>query len=99
MDLSVGEWDLYYVVNILSSLLCIFPISFKVGIPNVVSWDGRVSCTSCLVTVAVTFTSDFFSIIIMSGAYLPYYLRSESQIWCMDASLDDDMSRNNFGSL
>ena len=30
--------------------------------------------------------------IIMSGAYLIHYLREESQILCMDASLDADMS-------
>ena len=28
----------------------------------------------------------------MSGAYLIYYLREESKIWSMDASLDADMS-------
>ena len=30
--------------------------------------------------------------IIVSGAYLIYYLREESQIWCMDTSLDADVS-------
>ena len=37
---------------------------------------------------------DLISESIMSGAYLIYYLREESQIWCMDASLDADMSFN-----
>ena len=29
--------------------------------------------------------------IIMSRAYLLYYLRQESQIWCVDASWDDEV--------
>ena len=36
---------------------------------------------------------------IVSGAYLLYYLRCESQIWCNDASLDGDMSQTIFRSL
>ena len=36
---------------------------------------------------------DIFSRIIVSGAYIVYYLGLESQIWCMDASLDGDMSQ------
>ena len=35
---------------------------------------------------------DIVSRIIVSRAYLIYYLREEFQIWCMDASLDADMS-------
>ena len=31
---------------------------------------------------------DFVSRIIVSGACFLYYLRKESQIWCMDASLE-----------
>ena len=42
---------------------------------------------------------DLFSRIIVSGAYLLYYLGFESQIWCMDASLDGDISRTILGSL
>ena len=30
--------------------------------------------------------------IIVSGAYLVYYLREESHIWCMDAFFDVHMS-------
>ena len=42
---------------------------------------------------------DLVSRLIMPGAYIIYYLRAESQIWCMDASLDADMSRTIFRSL
>ena len=35
---------------------------------------------------------DLVSRIILSGAYLLYYLKSESQIWYIDASLDGDVS-------
>ena len=42
---------------------------------------------------------DLVSRIIVSGAYLICYLRGESQIRCMDASLDADMSRTIFRSL
>ena len=34
---------------------------------------------------------DIFSRIIVSGAYLLYYLKMASQIWCMDASLNGDL--------
>ena len=49
----------------------------------VATWDGRVSCISfghC--------DNDLVSRIIVSGAYLPFYLHLESQILCMDASLN-----------
>ena len=42
---------------------------------------------------------DLFSRMTVSGAFLLYYLRYESQIWCMDASLDGDMSRTILGHL
>ena len=43
--------------------------------------------------VTVALTSDLISKLgIKSGAYLLYSLRQESQIWCMDASLDGGMS-------
>ena len=42
---------------------------------------------------------DLISTIIVSGAYLIYYLREESQICCMDTSLDADVSRTIFRSL
>ena len=35
----------------------------------------------------------------VSGAYLLYSLRQESQIWCVDASWDGGVSRTIFGSL
>ena len=37
--------------------------------------------------------------IIVSGVYLLYYLRQESQIWCGDASWDDKVSRTIIRSL
>ena len=49
--------------------------------------------------VTVTLTSDLVFRIILSGAYLLYYLRKESQIWCVDASWDDEVSRTIIGSL
>ena len=42
---------------------------------------------------------DLFSTIIESGAYLIYYLREESQICCMDTSLDAGVSHTNFRPL
>ena len=35
---------------------------------------------------------DLVSRIIVSGVYLLYYFRLECQNWCMDTSLDGDMS-------
>ena len=49
--------------------------------------------------ITVTLTSDLVFGIIMSVAYLLYYLSKESQIWCVDASLDDEASRTIIGSL
>ena len=48
----------------------------------------------CLVpfSVTVTLTSDLVLIIIVSGAYLFYYLRKESQIWCVNASWGGGMT-------
>ena len=37
--------------------------------------------------------------IILSGAYLIYYFREESQICCMDTSVDADVSHTIFRSL
>ena len=61
------------------------------------SLDGDISRTIFWVTVTLTY--DLVSRISVSGAYLLYYLRLESQIWCMDASLVGDMSRTICGSL
>ena len=49
--------------------------------------------------VTVTLTSDLVIRIIVSGAYLLYYLRLESQIWCVDASWDDKVSHTITRSL
>ena len=68
---------------------CISPIFFEVGIPNlmcgcILGW-GSVAY-HFRVTVTLTLTSDLVFRIIVSGAYLLYYLRKEFQIWCVDAS-------------
>ena len=50
--------------------------------------------------VTVTLTSDLFSrISIKSGANLLYSWCLESQVWCIDASLDNDMLSTIFGML
>ena len=49
--------------------------------------------------VTVTLTSDLVLKIIMSGAYLLYYLRKESQFWCVNASWDGGVSCTIYGSL
>ena len=61
----------------------ISPIFFELGIPNLVcgyilGW--RSVAYHFRVTVTLTLTSDLVFIIIMSGAYLLYYLSKESQI-------------------
>ena len=49
--------------------------------------------------VTVTLTSDLVFRKIVSIAYLLYYLRYESQIWCVDACWDVEVSGTIFGSL
>ena len=44
------------------------------------------------IQVTLTLTSELFCRIIVSRTYLIYYLRWESQIWCLDASWDDGVS-------
>ena len=75
---------------------------FEVGIPNLVcgcilGW--RSVAYHFWVSVTLTFTSDLVFRIIMSGAYLLYYLRKESQVWCVDASWNDKVSHTIIGSL
>ena len=74
-----------------------FPIFFEVGIPNL-------AC-GCILglrrdayhfRVSVTLTPDRVFRIIVSGAYVLYYLRYESQIRCVNASLDVGVSRSFF---
>ena len=75
--------DLVYRIIMFRAIL------FELGIPNVVcgfifEWQS----------VMYQFCDlDLFSRMILSGAYLIYYLREESQICCMDTSLDVDVSR------
>ena len=51
------------------------------------------------VTVTLNLTSDLVLRIIMSGTYLLYYLRSEFQIRCVNASWDGGVLCSMFGSL
>ena len=58
----------------------------------VASWDDK--------SIMYQFCDlDLISTIIVSGAYLIYYLREESQICCMDTSLDADVSHTIFRLL
>ena len=50
-----------------------------------------------LFLVTLTLTSDLVCRIILSRTYFLYYLRWESQICCMDTSLDADVSHTIFG--
>ena len=79
---------------------CISPRFFEIRIPNLVcgyilGWQS----VAYHFQVTVTLTSDLVFRIIMSGAYLFYYLRQESQIWCVDAFWDDEVSPTIIGSL
>ena len=73
-------------------------IFFEVGIPNLecICILGWWSLTYYFLAT-VTLTSDLVLIIIVSGAYLLYYLRRESQIWCVNASWDGWVSCTIFG--
>ena len=82
------------------SVRSISPIFFELGIPNLVcgyilGWQS----VAYHFQVTMTLTSDLVFRIIVFGAYLLYYLRQESQIWCVDASWDDEVSRTIIGSL
>ena len=97
-------WEAYSYRTVRPSVLlrvrCISPISFEVGISNLVcgcilGWR-RVAYHF---RVTVTLSSDQAFRIIVSGAYLLYFLRYEFQIWCVDASWDDKVSRTIIGSL
>ena len=73
-------------------IFCVWSISLifiEVGIPNLVCICilGWWSLTYYFLAT-VTLTSDLVLIIIVPGAYLLYYLRRESQIWCVNASWD-----------
>ena len=65
-----------------------FYILFELGIPNLVC-----GCILGWQSVMYQFCDlDPISTIIMSGAYLIYNFREESQICCMDTSSDADVS-------
>ena len=70
-----------------------FSILFELGIPNLVC-----GCILGWQSVMHLFCDlDLISTIILSGAYLIYYLREESKICCMDTSLDTDVSHTILG--
>ena len=79
----------------LFSRIGISSILFELGIPNLVC-----GCIFGLQSVIYHFCDlDLISRIILSGAYLIYYLREESQICCRDKSLDADVSHTICRSL
>ena len=70
-----------------------FSIIFELGIPNLVC-----GCILEWQSVMYQFCDlDLISTIIMSGEYLIYYFREESQICCMDTALDADVSHTILG--
>ena len=72
-----------------------FSILFELGIPNLVC-----GCIFGWQIVMYQFCDlDLISRIILSGAYLVYYFREESQNCCMDTSLDADVSHTISRSL
>ena len=87
-------WLLTYFLE----LSCPWYISFtfKLGITNLLC-----GCILGWRSVIYQFMGhcdiDFVSKIIVSGAYLLYYLRQESQIWCVVASWDGRVSCFSFG--
>ena len=81
--------DLVLIIIVRSISLLLF----EIGIPNLVC-ECILGWLSVLyhLQVTVTLTTDLVLIIIMSGAYLFYYLRYESHIWCVNASWDGGVS-------
>ena len=85
-DLDLWPSFLKHYVQSISLIL------LKVGIPNLM-----VGCNfgwrKCHIPfwVTLTLTSDLVCRIIVSRTYLLYYLRWESQICCMDTTLDADV--------
>ena len=105
----LGWWSVLYhlwvTVTLTSDLVfrknCVRSISLillKVGIPNLVC-----GCNFWWRSVRyhfwVTLTSDLVCRKIVSRTYLLYYMRWESQICCMDTSLDADVWHTIFRSL
>ena len=90
VECHVHPWvivTLTLISDLVSRMWYISPILFEVGIPNLVR-----GCILGWQSVMYQFFGhcdlDLVSRIIVSGAYLLYHLRQDSQIWCMDASLD-----------
>ena len=105
----LGWWSVLYhlqvTVTLTSGLVfrknhvqSISLILLKVGIPNLVG-GCNFGWLSVTYHFGVTLTSDLVCRIIMSRTYLLYYLRWESQICCIDTSLDADVSHTIFRSL
>ena len=82
--------DLIFRIIMFGAFFCIL---FELGIPNLVC-----GCIFGWQSVMYQFCDlDLISRIILSGAYLIYYVREESQICCMDTSLDVDVSHTILG--
>ena len=72
-----------------------FSILFELGIPNLVC-----CCILGWQSVIYQFCDlNLISTMIVSGAYLIYYFREETQICCMDTSLDAHVSHTILRSL
>ena len=69
-----------------------FSLLFELGILNLVC-DCILGWQSAMYQFC---DLDLISAIIMLGAYLTYYLREESQICCMDKSLDAALAHTIF---
>ena len=106
----LGWWSLTYyfltTVTLTSDLVLkiIVPgaylIIFEKGIPNL-ACECILGWLSVLyhLRVTVTLTSVLVLIIIVSGAYLFYYLRKESQIWCVNTFWEGGVSCTIYRSL
>ena len=84
--------DLVFRIIMFRAFFCIL---FELGIPNLVC-----GCIFGWQSVMYQFCDlHLISRIILSGAYLIYHLREESQNCCMGTSLDADVSHTIFWSL
>ena len=96
-DLDLRPRFLEYHVSSIS------PTLFEVGLPNVLCGCILgllyVVYHFCVTVTLLILTFDIISRIIVCGAYLLHYLRQESQIRCVGASLDDKVTSTIVGSL
>ena len=80
-----------YFLNIRFSRLFISPILFEPEIPNL-ACGCLLGWLSDMYQFLGHCDLDLVFRIIVSGAYLAYYLRMKTQMWYVDASCDTDMS-------